>query len=241
VTRTEQEQKPAAELDSEEQIVHRARTATSDASWIVGECAFRWCERFARGRTDADFAGLIGMAAESVAQRRRVFETFSDVRNSYPGLRFSHFRAALGWSQDAEVCLAWAVENVATVSEMNAWWRMQHGEDLTAEPDGIPDELETDLPAAQDAEDMETETCAPFRADSGTAADGPQDDGGTVAAPRGLTAEQAVKRATAALERSARILQGVEPDAFGEVPEKTRLRFHHAVQQITDEAGGLRC
>lgn len=226
-----------AELESEEQIVHRARMATSDASWIVGECASRWVERFGRGRTDADFAELIGMGAESVAQRRRVFETFGDVRESYAGLSFSHFRAAMRWA-DAEECLAWASENVASYREMEAWRRSVHGEDPAAASDPLPDELETDLPAAREQETGED--YAPFRSEAGS--DGPEDTGGTVAGPRGLTAEQAIERVTAALERSARLLQGVDTDAFDDVPAKTRTRFHQAVAQITDESGGFaRC
>lgn len=227
----------AERMESEEQLVHRARVATSDASWTVGECAHLWTERFSRGRTDADFAKLIGMSAESVAQRRRVFSTFGDVRKSYRGLRFSHFRAAVSWDDSAE-CLAWACENAASWEEMTAWRRMQHGEDLTAAADPLPEELETNLP------EMETETgetYAPFRAEAATPADGPEDDGGTTSGPPGLSADLAIKRIIHALERSARLLDSVQPDAFQELPAKLQKRFHAAVERVTDEAGALPC
>ena len=117
---------------SEEQLVSRAIDAVSQCRWVVGECAAQWTQRYARGRTDADFGLLIGLSGDQIYQRRRVWEAFADVRAMFTQLKWSHFYAALTW-EDAQDCLYWADENRATVAEMKAWRRAQRGEDLTAE------------------------------------------------------------------------------------------------------------
>ncbi|RMG32862.1 MAG: hypothetical protein D6725_16800 [Planctomycetota bacterium] len=128
----------AGESESEQQLVERARSAVSRCNWVVGECAAKWTRRYARGRTDADFARMVDLSPDQVYQRRRVWETFADVRENYPHLSWSHFYVALNWDDAAE-CLAWAEENRATVAEMRAWRRMQHGEDLREpDPAGAP-------------------------------------------------------------------------------------------------------
>jgi hypothetical protein len=115
---------------SEAELITRAQTALSQCNWTVGECAAQWTQRYSKGRTDADFGNLIGLSGDQVYQRRRVWETFADVHEQYSDLKWSHFYGALTWDDSAE-CLQWANENQATVSEMKAWRRAQHGEDLT--------------------------------------------------------------------------------------------------------------
>jgi hypothetical protein len=116
--------------ESEEELINRAQLAVSQCNWAVGECAYKWTQKYARGRTDADFATLLGLSADQVYQRRRVWETFADVHSTYPSLKWSHFYAGLNWD-DAPECLQWADENQATVAEMKAWRRALRGEDLT--------------------------------------------------------------------------------------------------------------
>jgi len=116
--------------ESEDELVDQARGAVSQCNWIVGECAAKWTRKYARGRTDGDFAALVGLSADQVYQRRRVWETFGDVSSEYPTLKWSHFYIALRWD-DAPECLQWAIENEATVAEMKAWRRVQRGEDKT--------------------------------------------------------------------------------------------------------------
>ena len=94
--------------------------------------AHKWTQKYARGRTDADFALAVGPSADQVFQRRRVWETFADVRAGYASLKWSHFYAASNWD-DAPECLQWADENQATVAEMKAWRCALRGEDLTVE------------------------------------------------------------------------------------------------------------
>ncbi len=125
--------KPAIHVEeTEQELISRAQVAVSQCNWVVGECAHKWTQRYARGRTDADFSALLGLSADQVYQRRRVWESFADVRAQYAALKWSHFYAALTWD-DAPECLQWADENQATVAEMKAWRRALHGEDLTTD------------------------------------------------------------------------------------------------------------
>lgn len=117
------------EQSTEDQLVERAQLAVSSCRWVVGECAARWTERYSRGRTDGDFAALVGLTPDQIFQRRRVWETFHSIRDQYVDLKWSHFYAALTWDDSAE-CLQWAEETKATVAEMKAWRRARRGEDL---------------------------------------------------------------------------------------------------------------
>lgn len=134
---------------SEDQLVETAKAALSGCNWTIGECASAWTKRFARGRSDAAFAEMLGLSADQVYQRRRVCETFADVREEYPKLKWSHFLVALTWDDSPE-CLAWANEMEATVAEMRAWRRAQHGEDLESR-ESEDDSLENELASTIDA------------------------------------------------------------------------------------------
>lgn len=262
--------------DTEQELIFSARQAISSCNWTVGECATRWTERYAKGRTDADFGLLVGLSGDQIYQRRRVWESFADVADDYSELKWSHFYVSITWTDSAE-CLAWAQENKATVAEMKAWRRMQHGEDLTidaeadlsldqnaAEPgygepilervpeapfgesDGIrptSDSLEESQASANrvdvvagGSEADPNAAYAPFRSDAGSA---PRSENGEDHSPRGLTPEQAVKRVTAAIERSDRLLTEIVIDSFPDLPEKTRLRFLTAIENLNDRVSGL--
>lgn len=122
------EKAPAAEaFANEAALVDATRAAVSRCNWFVGRAAAEWTERYASGRTDADFAALVGLSSDQVYQRRRVWETFGDRHETWPALRWSHFYVALTWD-DAGDCLDWAAENEATVAEMRAWRRLHREE-----------------------------------------------------------------------------------------------------------------
>jgi hypothetical protein len=123
--------KPAIE-ETEAELVAKAQTALSRCNWTVGECAYKWTTKYAKGRTDNDFGTLVGMSGDQIYQRRRVWETFCDVSENYGLLKWSHFYVASNWD-DASECLQWANENETTVAEMKAWRRAMRGEDLTKE------------------------------------------------------------------------------------------------------------
>ncbi len=114
---------------SEEELIQKARQALSACNWVIGECATQWTQKYAKGRTDADFGNLVGLSGDQVYQRRRVWEKFHDVYQEYSALSWSHFYISINWDDAAE-CLQWAQEQQASVAEMKAWRRAIHGEDL---------------------------------------------------------------------------------------------------------------
>jgi hypothetical protein len=118
--------------ESEEQLISTARDAVSQCNWVVGECASKWTQRYARNRTDGDFGQMVGLSGDQIFQRRRVWEAFGNTYQNFNGLKWSFFYVALNWD-DAEDCLNWAMEADATVAEMRAWRKAQRGEDLFAE------------------------------------------------------------------------------------------------------------
>ncbi len=120
--------------ETEEALVDRARNSISESNWVVGECAARWTKKFARGRTDGDFAALIGLSSDQVYQRRRVWEKFGETYGDFSQLRWSHFYVALTWDDAAE-CLDWAEQNDGSVAEMKAWRRIQHDGEAAPEPE----------------------------------------------------------------------------------------------------------
>lgn len=122
---------------SEEDLIRRARVAIGIEAWVIGECASQWTQKYARGRTDADFAQIIGSSREQVCARRNVFDRFQN-HGRRDVLTWSHYNVALSWD-DAEECLDWAADAEATVAEMRCWRRAQRGEDLFAEEDTRPE------------------------------------------------------------------------------------------------------
>lgn len=129
--------------ETEDQLVSRAVDAINQSRWIVGECAAKWTQRYARGRTDVEFGLLVGLTGDQVYQRRRVWERFADVSAQFANLKWSHFYTALGWDDFVE-CLKWADDMKATVAEMKAWRRALRGEDLTTEAT-VTEDAETPL------------------------------------------------------------------------------------------------
>lgn len=260
-------QAAAARSESEAELIARAQTAVSQCNWEVGECAALWTKRFARGRTDADFAQLVGLSADQVYQRRRVSETYGEVYKSYPALKWSHFYAALNWDDAAE-CLQWAQDIGATVAEMKAWRRAQRGEDLTEVGDDaslnwLPSEpSEVRLPGAMlRGEGGATVAAAGERAASPSDA-APALSGVARAAepgeyapfrPDALTVptekkspereppsvEQLVRRLTSTLERCAAAIDAAFIKQFADLPEKDRKRFLKSVQLLTEKVESL--
>jgi hypothetical protein len=253
----------AVREETEASLIARAQVAVSRCNWEVGECAALWTKRFARGRTDSDFAALVSLSADQVYQRRRVWETFADVFQNYPTLRWSHFYSAINWDDAAE-CLQWAEDVQAGVAEMKAWRRAQRGEDLDARPmDEAFDGLPTEPALAREA--------APFDHESSfsvSANDGNDDEPGanpslvnrnssdnsdyapykadaTSAPPREsgerpiLSTEQIAKRLTTTIERCHSLLTSDFISDFANLPDKVRKRFIKAAEQLAEKVEEL--
>jgi hypothetical protein len=253
----------ANRVESETDLVTRAQSAISNCNWEVGECAAVWTKRFARGRTDADFAQLVGLSPDQVYQRRRVWETFGDVYGRYAALKWSHFYAAVAWDDAAE-CLQWAEDIGATVAEMKAWRRAQRGEDLSepSEESGnwFPsDPVEVRAPDAarggpggpSSGTGARAGDAVPVAAGVARTADGdeyaPFRDGAVTPASSeskpierpAPTVEQLVRRMTTALERCVAAMDGPFRKHFADVPIKDRRRFLKAIEQLADKTAGL--
>jgi hypothetical protein len=258
----------AEHRETESQLVERAQQALSNCSWTVGECAALWTKRHARGRTDADFGALIGLSGDQVYQRRRVWESYGDVREKYAALKWSHFYSALTWDDAAE-CLQWANEMQASIAEMKAWRRAQRGEDL-AEPS-----LDEEPPFDPLAEFVTAEQAAVRppngvrpRGEVGNSSDGseraavaagvarqagdesdyaPFGKGARGSAPTEagkqgaeLSSEQVFKRLAAALEKCDQALTPSVLEDFGELPVALQQRFLKAVKSLSGKAAGLK-
>lgn len=204
------EQTQTVSKESEQQLIERAQDALNQCNWVIGECAAQWTRRYAKGRTDCDFGAKIGLSGDQVFQRRRVWETFSDVRTEYGNVKWSHFYAALNWDDAAE-CLQWANEMQATIAEMKAWRRAQRGEDLT-------EQGEEEAPFAESAVEYLSPT-------SGFVRD-PEDESGTSRGSNG-SRERSESSESSTVATAARGTSSEEPyspfgkDARGSAPTAT--------------------
>jgi len=254
--------------ETEDQLIQRAQQALSRCNWEIGECAAAWTKRFARGRSDADFGALIGLSGDQVYQRRRVWETFSDVYDRYSELKWSHFYAALNWDDSAE-CLQWAHDMSSTVAEMKAWRRAQHGEDLSVAADepaaalsalemlsvgaGVvrePDYADGE-PGERRRSHGESERdydAAPVVAGAPRTSDGPDDYAPFGATARGPAAgsdtrsppdpEAVVRKLVGALERVNSALTPEVLKFCSDAPDDVRTRLKSAVKEITTKVRG---
>ena len=132
--------------ETEQQLIDMAAAAVNASNWTIGEAASKWTERYASGRTDADFAEMIGSSQQIVNYARRIHDRFY---NHGCKLKFAwrHWRAMLAW-EDASDCLDWAVDMGASFDEMTAWRRARNGEDLT-QPEEPVAEFTGDTAAAE--------------------------------------------------------------------------------------------
>jgi hypothetical protein len=259
----------AEHFDTEAELIGRAQEALSQCSWTVGECAAAWTQRYAKGRTDADFGALVGLSGDQVYQRRRVWESFHDVRDSYPNLKWSHLYAALTWDDAAE-CLQWANEMTASIAEMKAWRRAQRGEDLSSPADEEPpfDAL-AEYVSAEPGYVRAPDDSEPRAGRTGSSSSGEERERAAVAAgvardsgnaeeyapfgknARGPAAEEAgkhgsdpsteqvFKRLTAALEKCDQALTPGVLEEFADVPVSVQQRFLKAINSLSGKAAGL--
>jgi len=105
---------------TEQQLIEMAQNAIAAEFWTVGYAASEWCENYARGRSENDFAELIGSNKQSVNLKRRVHQRFRNLSTLLTNLRFTHYVQALDFEHEPEHWLEEASENKWTVKEMVA-------------------------------------------------------------------------------------------------------------------------
>lgn len=107
-------------------FVGRWRGLISTTNWEKGRIIHEWRDALrasgapAQEFSDEAWSRRVGQVSGQHAGRlRRVYERFQGARQSYSGLYWSHFQAALDWT-DAEMWLEGAVQSAWSVSEMRA-------------------------------------------------------------------------------------------------------------------------
>jgi len=142
------------------EFVGRWNRLISTTNWEKGRIIFEWraaleaAEAPAASFTDEAWSRRVGgVTPQHVGRLRRVYERFSEAHAQYAGLYWSHFQAALDWS-DAEMYLEGAVQNGWSVSQMrNQRWEALGGDPALKprEADVVAAELDEDVSAANDA------------------------------------------------------------------------------------------
>jgi hypothetical protein len=149
---------------SQDEFVGRWRRLVSSTNWEKGRIIREWRDALsAAGEPVASYSDDVwsqtigGVSPQHVGRLRRTHERFSAVKDSYAGLFWSHFQAALDWD-DAEMWLEGAVQSRWTVAQM----RQQRSEamggqeppsgglDSSACEDGTPLDEDSDGPVAWD-------------------------------------------------------------------------------------------
>ena len=146
-----------SEVSNDEQLIHNDQSLqwtvpfinkwnrlVSQTNWEKGRIIVEWRTRSieagigANAFSDEAWARSVeGISPQHVGRLRRVFERFSDSHTSFQGLFWTHFMAALDWS-DAELWLEGAVQSGWSVSQM----RRTRWESMGQDPSQVPDESE---------------------------------------------------------------------------------------------------
>ncbi len=140
------------------------QTLISTTNWDKGQIIVAWREELAMQElsplhySDESWSRIVGGVSPQHAGRlRRTYERFGEVYQSYKGIFWSHFYAALEWD-DGEMWLEGAVQNRWSVSQM----RMKRWESLGGDPRSKPkageiveSEIEEELTSLAVAENQE--------------------------------------------------------------------------------------
>lgn len=131
----------------------------STTNWEKGRIISQWRQALVdsgapwQEYSDEAWSRRVGnVTSQHVGRLRRVYERFGEERESYPGLYWSHFQAAIEWS-DAEMWLEGAVQSDWSVAHM----RRQRGEALGSV---AADETDTPLVEAELDEDADVPSSA---------------------------------------------------------------------------------
>ena len=124
------------------EFLGRWNRLVSTTNWEKGRIISAWRKAMidsgapAQAYSDEAWARRVGnVSGQHVGRLRRVYDRFGGGFDSYPGLFWSHFQAALDW-HDAEMWLEGAVQNSWSVAQMrNQRWEATGAADGEAPPD----------------------------------------------------------------------------------------------------------
>ena len=163
---------PQMIVETSHEYIGRWNRLISTTNWEKGRIISQWREAMqesdmpASSYTDDAWAEQVGnITPQHVGRLRRVHDRFAQVHDQYAGLFWSHFQAALEWS-DAEMWLEGAVQSQWSVAQM----RTERWEHLGAVPEEEP--RAADVVASDWNEDIEPIDDGPTaRSSSAAAAD----------------------------------------------------------------------
>jgi hypothetical protein len=151
---------PAAEEASREYLGQWNRLV-STTNWEKGRIIAQWRQALAAAGasplecSDEAWSRRAGhVSGQHVGRLRRVYERFGGVFADYQGLYWSHFQAALDWT-DAEMWLEGAVQNSWSISQMRfARWEVlgKPASERPQDEDVVAAELDEDAPPADAAD-----------------------------------------------------------------------------------------
>jgi hypothetical protein len=117
----------------------------STTNWEKGRIIVAWREALVAQAvpiteySDEAWSRLVGgVTGQHVGRLRRVFQRFGPGRETYPGLYWSHFQAALDWN-DAEMWLEGAAQSGWSVAQMRdqRWTTLGKLDTDRPQPDGV--------------------------------------------------------------------------------------------------------
>ncbi len=144
--------------DASAKYLGRWHRLVSTTNWEKGRIILQWRRELAESGAAASLYSdeawsqqVGGVTPQHVGRLRRVCERFSEARDKYPGLFWSHFQAALDWD-DAEMWLEGARQNAWSVARM----RQERFDTLGALADAQPqpegdEDTDEDAAASEDS------------------------------------------------------------------------------------------
>lgn len=195
---------PDAVMTASQPYVGRWNRLVSTTNWEKGRIIGQWREALeASGATASTFsdeawAVLVGgVTGQHVGRLRRVAQRFGQSHEKFQGLFWSHFQAALDWT-DAEMWLEGAVQSGWTVARMRhqRWETLGRVESERPHAgDIVPSETDEDFEPARNEPPTTGEMEGKYGVVSGPAHEGPDfgDDeaGGSSAGSTSSTADDA--------------------------------------------------
>jgi hypothetical protein len=132
----------AAAIEASAPFVGQWQKLISQTNWEKGRIILQWRNALLEtgasvvSFSDEAWARIVGgITSQHVGRLRRVYERFGDSQNTYKGLYWSHFLAAIDWD-DAEMWLEGASGSDWSVSQM----RRSRWEAMGSDPNAVPND-----------------------------------------------------------------------------------------------------